>query len=184
MTDSRAAKRYARALFNAALAENIVSSVDDDMAGISAVLASSARVRDFLNVPTTTDSEKLQLLDNVFSDRVTALTMGFIRLLVRKRRDDMIHAIQIEFAELRRQHEGVTKAVIESSMELGEDQKNAIVAKIHSATGRRVEPEFRIDSTLMGGVKVTYDNYVLDGTVRGSLNRLRETLIYDLLKQS
>jgi len=105
-------------------------------------------------------------------------------LLVRKRRDDMIHAIHIEFAELRRQHEGVTKAIIESSMELGEDQKNAIVSKIHSATGRRVEPEFRVDPHLMGGVKVTYDNYVLDGTVRGSLNRLRETLIYDLLKQS
>ena len=184
MTDSRAAKRYARALFNAALAENIVPSVDDDLAGISAVLAGSARVRNFLQIPTTSEAEKLGLLESAFSDRVTALTMGFIRLLVRKRRDDMIHAIQLEFAELRRQHEGITKAVIESAMELGEDQKNAIVAKIQTATGKRVEPEFRTDSSLMGGVKVTYDNYVLDGTVRGSLNRLRETLIYDLLKQS
>ncbi len=184
MTDSRAAKRYARALFNAAQKEGIVGSVDDDLKGLTSVLASSSKARAFLLMPTTSHADKIALFERTFSDRITALTMGFLRLLVNKKRDDLLHAIQIEFSELRRQHEGVTKAIFESALELAEDQRNALVTKVQSATGKRVEAEFHVNPELIGGVKVTYDNFVLDGTARGHLNRLRETLIYDLLKQS
>jgi F-type H+-transporting ATPase subunit delta len=39
------------------------------------------------------------------------------------------------------------------------------------------------DASLIGGVKVAYENFVLDGTARGALNKMREKLRYDLLKQ-
>lgn len=184
MTDSRAAKRYAKALFNAAVKQDIVSSVDADLAMITHVLNNSANSKEFFRSPKTTQEQKMALLERTFSDRVTALTMHLLRLVTRKRRDDQIFQISLEFTELRRQSENVVKAVIESAVELTDAEKDKVAAKVAQVTGRRVEPEFSVDERLMGGVKVTYDNFVLDGTVRGQLNKIREHLLYDVLKQA
>lgn len=184
MTDSRVAKRYARALFNAALKENIVASVHDDLAGIVATLQRSEDVRSFLKKPQTTDSQKEQLFTNTFSDKVTALTMSFVRLLIQKGRDEQLFQIQLEFESLRRQHERITKAVVTSSEPLDADQQKKVIEKIESKLGKKIEPEFAVDSKLMGGITVAYDDYVLDGSVKGKLERLREKLLYDLLKQA
>lgn len=184
MTDTRAAKRYARALFQAALKQNSVAEIDSDLAGLVAVISGSSRLKTFLFSPVTNDKDKLTLLDRTFGSSVNALTMQALRLLVTKKRDHEIFAIQLEYAALRRDHEKIIKAVIESAAPLDDAQRNAIVAKIGSATGLRVDPQFEIDEKLIGGVKVTYGDYVLDGSVRGHLDRMRDTLMRDLLKQS
>lgn len=184
MTDSRVAKRYAKALFQAALKQDIVASVDDDLAGITASLRASEKFRTFLKSPSTTDSQKNEVFTKTFSDKVTALTMEFLRMLVRKGRDEQLFQIQLEYAELKRRHENITKAVVTSSEELTEDQKQKIVSTIESKLGRKLQPEFAIDPKIMGGVTVAYDDFVLDGSVRGKLDRLRERMIYDLLKQA
>lgn len=183
MTDSRVAKRYARALFNVAKQQNIIPSVDDDLAGITATLSASTNFRSFLKAPQTTSEQKLQVFSKTFGDRITALTLDFVRLLVRKNRDDLLHQVQIEFSNLRREFESVTKIVVTSSEELSDDHKSKILDKIGRQLGQTLEPEFVVDPKLMGGVTVAYDDYVIDGSVRGKLDRLRERMLYDVLKQ-
>jgi F-type H+-transporting ATPase subunit delta len=107
-----------------------------------------------------------------------------MHLAINKGRTEMLHIIQMEFAELRRRHEGKVQARIESAMELDEAQRQAVIAKITEATQRVVEAEFTVEPALIGGIRVIYDNYVLDGSVRGDLARMREKVLYDLLKQS
>ncbi len=184
MTDSRVAKRYARALFNSALKENIVASVNDDLAGIVAALRNSDSFRDFLKKPQTTDKQKEQVFTNTFSDKITALSMSFIRLLIQKGRDDQLFQIQIEFDILRRDFEKVTKALVTSAEPLDAEQQKKVISTIESKLGKTLEPEFAVDPKLMGGITVAYDDYVLDGSVKGKLERLREKLLYDLLKQA
>lgn len=184
MTDSRAAKRYARALFNAALKAGSLDAIDSDLKGLTALLSSSARFNEFIKSPANGNDEKITLLRNTLSGKADDLTMSLLTLLSSKSRLDEIFLIQVEFAALKREHEKVVFALIESAAELDEAQKTAIIGKVASVTGRTVEAEYRVDPSLLGGVKVTYDNYVLDGSARGHLNRLRENLLYDLLKQS
>ena len=110
--------------------------------------------------------------------------MQAFRLMVAKRREREIEGVYEEFVRLRRQHGKAMRAVFTSSAELSADEKQAIVAKLASQSGKTVEAEFAVDPSMLGGAKVAFDNYILDGTVRGSLNRLRDTLLYDVLKQS
>lgn len=182
--DARVAKRYARALFQAALKHNILLSVEDDLNGIQATLHADAKFHTFLMNPTIGRGDKLQLLESVFSDRVTALTMQALRLLLEKGREEEYFLMRLEFIRLRRDHESVIAAVVTSATPLQDEQGTAIVEKLSRETGKRVEPEFRVDPALIGGVKVAYNDFVLDGSIRGSLARLKERLVYDLLKQS
>ncbi|MDK3155239.1 ATP synthase F1 subunit delta [Kamptonema cortianum] len=174
MSERRVAYRYARALFNAALSQDIVQSVDSDLVSITNAISSNDGFRSFLKKPQTSEQDKIGMLEKVFSDKVTALTMSFMRLLVEKRRDDEIFGIRMAFQELRRNHENLTKAIVASAEELDKKQRDEVVSTIAKKTGRNLEPEFIVDPALIGGVKVTYGDYVLDGSVRGQLDRLKE----------
>lgn len=183
MTDVRATRRYARALYQAALKLDALSSVESDLDSISALLRSDDRFRKFLFSPITPKHEKMKLLESVFADRVTALTMQMLRLLLEKGRESEFEFIRQEYVRLRREHDQMVYAEVVSSTPLSEGHRDQLVRRLEEMTRKNIEAEFIVDPKVMGGLRVMYDNYVLDGTVRGALSRLREHLLFDVLKQ-
>ena len=184
MTDARAAKRYARALFNIALQQDILQSVEDDLTGVCAVVAHSKDLKRFVTSPSRTREDKLKLLERVFSDRVTALTMHAVRLLLKRRREHLLEDVKAHYIQLRREHDRTVFVLVESARELDQAQRQGIIDKVATKTKRKVESKFEVDQRLLGGAKITFDNFVLDGTARGYLDRMRNRLLYDLLKQA
>lgn len=181
--DGRVAKRYARAFFSAARAEGMVAAMDADLRSVADALHTSAAFRDFMARPSTSEADKLAMFDKVFGDRITSMTHQAVRLVIEKRRDEYLTAISKEFSDLRRHDELVTRAVVTTADTLGQVERDKIVAKLEADLGRKVEAEFDTDASLIGGVRIVYDNYILDGSVRGQLDKLRDKILYDVLKQ-
>lgn len=184
MPDTKVARRYATALFITAQKNDVVKSVEDDLTAISSLLENDQKFKDFILSPHVGREEKIQIAEKLFSDRVTALTMQALRLMLVKRRENEISFVRNEFVAMRREHGSVAYVLVTSAEALDADQKDGIVAKLAQQTGKSVEADYRIDPRMIGGVKVQIGDYVLDGTVRGSLRRLNERLRRDLLKQN
>lgn len=182
--DVRAAKRYAKALFQAAAKAGMIESVEADLNAIAGLLESHREFRGFLHNPRISRDDKVKIAEKLFSDRVTGLTMNLLRLLLAKRRETEFEGIREEYVRMRRDQGAVLYVQVVSAADLEGAQRDAIVDKIRTQSGKSVEADFRVDPSLLGGVKVAVGNYVLDGSVRGSLNRLRDKLKYDLLKQN
>jgi F-type H+-transporting ATPase subunit delta len=183
MVDSRVARRYAKALFGVAKNLDIVRGVEDDLNSIVSLLQSDANMRHFLIAPYTSRDEKIAIVEKMFADRTTALTLQVMRTMLEKGRESEIEPLRDEFIAMRRQDAGIVYATVQSATTLDEAQKQSIVAAFGKSLGKVVEADFRVDPSLIGGVRVTYENYVLDGSARGTLNKMRERLRYDLLKQ-
>ena len=162
----------------------MVEAVEADFAAISHLVETHDKFRGFLQTPRISREDKIGIAEKLFSDRITSLSMSMLRLILGKRREGEFEGIREEFVQMRREQGQVTYVVVTSAAALDDGQKRAILDKIASQTGKAVEADFAIDPSLLGGVKVAVGNHVLDGTVRGTLNRLRDRLKYDLLKQS
>lgn len=182
MADSRVARRYAGALFLSAQKHNVVKSVETDLDSIVALLGNSKFRATFLGKEISL-VEKLKLAETLFSDRVTALTMQALRVIFAKGREDELAGIRDEFTNLRREAEGIVFATVSSSEKLTATQEKEILARLRLATGKTIEAQFVVDPSVIGGVKATYGNTVLDGTLRGGLQSLRDKLYRDALKQ-
>ena len=92
MEDLRVGRRYALALFETAHKFDVIASVEEDLNAIVALLERDDEFTSFLVSPYTSRDEKLQIIDKLFSDRITALTMQLLRLMLEKRREtDIIH---------------------------------------------------------------------------------------------
>jgi F-type H+-transporting ATPase subunit delta len=184
VTEARVARRYARSLFNAASRQGIVPSVEADLNLIGAVSRASGPFSRFLESPDATSEAKTALLEKAFSDRVTALTMAFLRLLVDKGRETILPHVREVFVELRRQQEEVVRAVVTTVAPLDQDSRARVVSRLEAKSGKRVEAEFETDPSLIGGINVRWGDYVLDGSLSGSLARMKERILFDALKQN
>ncbi|MEQ1822807.1 MAG: ATP synthase F1 subunit delta [Fimbriimonadaceae bacterium] len=182
--DSKVAKRYARALFNSAKKGGVMESVESDLNAIVQLSESHDEFRGFLESPQIGRDDKIMIAEKLFSDRITSLTMGMLRLMLLKGRETEFAGMRNEYILLRRVEGNVLHATVTSAQELEPNQRTSIIAKLEEKSGKKVEAEFRIDASLIGGVRVAIGNHVLDGSVRGTMNRLRDRLKYDLLKQN
>ncbi len=184
MQDNRVARRYAQALFDTARKYDVVQAVEEDLAAFGNLLDKDAEFRHFFIAPYTSRSEKVAIVEKIFSDRITALSMQLIRVMLEKGREREIQGVRTQFAQLRRDQEGIVHATVTSSVILSDTQRSALLAKLEATQGKKFEADFEVDPRVMGGVKVAYGSYVLDGTIRGNLNKLRDKLRHDLLKQA
>ncbi len=162
----------------------MVPSVEADLTAIETQLINNGDFRAFLLSPNRDRLEKVALFDKVFSDRVTSLTSNFVKLMLEKRREEELPGVRSEFSEIRRADEGTINAVVTSAVELTKAEQKQIEEKLEAQLGKKIETKFLIDPSLVGGVRVAYGDFIIDGSVRGSLDRLRDTLRQDTLKQA
>ena len=78
---------------------------------------------------------------------------------------------------LLQQQSGVKPAEIVTARELGANERDALVAEISKLADAQISATYKIDPSILGGTVVRIGSTVYDGSVRGRLERLKETLM-------
>ena len=177
MKDIRVAKRYAAALFGVARRDSILDAVEQDMTLVSRFLAEVPYLRAVLIQPLVSVARKNIVVDEAFGDRVTASSLNFLKLLIRKRREDLISECIREFHALLAEHTNTVDAEAWSAVPMTADQQERLASGLHALTGKTVRLVAKVDHALVGGVVVRIGDTVMDGSVRGKLERLERQLL-------
>jgi len=174
---SRVAKRYAKALFSLALEESNLDKVSVDLDQMTELDAQNDEFSALLANPLINEKDKLSALQEIFSERVEATTISFLKLLADKKRIAFLPAISQEFKGMKLAHANQVQAELISAVALTTDQVNAIKNRIEEITGKVVLLTEKLDKALLGGFVVKVEGWVLDNSIRYQLSKLREKLI-------
>lgn len=170
-----AARRYARALFEAARDGQALEGVTADMALLGKVLRDSGAAT-ALGDPRVDDARKLQMLQKGLGDALHALTSSLLGVLAQRKRLTVLPELPAAFNLLLDEHEGRLRGTLEVSREIDVGSWAQLEAALSSSTGKHVSLEARIDENLLGGVRVTLAGTRYDGSARGRLETLRQRL--------
>ena len=88
----------------------------------------------------------------------------------------MIPAILVELEKMHFLKEGITKALISSSLELDKTEIKNIVEIVKKKTKQEVVAKTETDSNLIGGAVVKYNDKIIDMSIRHQLNNLAKQL--------
>jgi F-type H+-transporting ATPase subunit delta len=176
MSDSTIARRYAGALKAEADRTDVTKLVDSDVELIQESFALSAELRLFFESPVISREDKKRVVYALFSDRLQRVTLNFLQLLVRKRREHLLESVTVGYRELRDTELGIVEASARVTHPLDETEEKNLVAAIEGISGKRVRLKTEIDTYLMGGIVVRVGDTVYDGSVRNQLLALRERL--------
>ena len=97
-------------------------------------------------------------------------------LLVRRGRIELLPEVAAQLRRLYDQRQGIVKATVTSAAPLTEAETIALRERLAGMTGGRVDLSVQVDPAILGGVMVRLGDRLIDGSVRGRLERLRTRL--------
>jgi ATP synthase F1 delta subunit len=178
MPDPGLAKRYASALFAAAVKRDLVDATEADFASVAALIEEDRSLRAFLHSPEVLTEHKVEMLRKVFSERVQPLVYQFLLLLLDKKRFPLVGEIAPALSALADEHRGVVRARVFTAIDLKPELEERLRKALESKTSKQVVLDCETRPELIGGVAVVVGDRLLDGSVSRALDRLREELAH------
>ena len=163
------ARPYARAAFDFARGQDALASWSGMLAA-AAQVAADPQVEPLLSSPHVTTAQLVGLI----ADAATAQgpARNFLEVLAENRRLGLLPEIAAQFEELRTEVENVVDVEVVSAMDLDGAQQARLAQALKGRLGREVRMHTRIDASLIGGAIVRAGDLVIDGSLKGRLERL------------
>ena len=174
MRSTRVARRYAQSLMEAAGDLRTLDATAADIEKISAVVNTSREFRRFLSSPIVSFARKEAVLREVFHDQISASTLSFLDLIVKKQRETLLPEILEQFGVLRDVQMGIVNVDVTTAVELTQPQLRGLQTELERHTGKNVRLKVMTDPAIRGGLVIQIGDTVLDASLTRQLERLRE----------
>jgi len=174
---STLARPYAKAAFEYASDKGDLESWLAQLQ-LAAAVAAEPRVVALLNDPALTATEQSDRFLGLLGDNASAPVQNYLRVLAGNRRLPLLPQVCRQFAELKAERERVVEVQVLSAFDLPEDVRDRIAAALGKRLDREVVVSSETDPALLGGLLIRAGDTVIDGSVRGRLNKLAEALTH------
>jgi F-type H+-transporting ATPase subunit delta len=170
------ARRYAEAAFQVAERDGTIEQWRSELDAATAVIGDEQAMRALSN-PALPIDQRSMAVAGLLEGTASGPVQNLIQLLLRRGRIEEVGRVAAEFRRLDDRRQGITHATVTSAAPLTPDEVRALTARLEQSTGGRVALDTEVDESLLGGLVVRIGDRLIDGSVRGRLERLRYQLI-------
>lgn len=172
---STLARPYARAAFEYAAGVNSLSEWSVQLATAAAVAQADKMVK-VLSSPSLTSEQQAAQFISVCGDELTGNAQNFIKVLADNKRLPLLPEISALFEEFKANREKSVEVEVATAFELDAAIQEKLAAALSGKLEREVSVQTVVDKKLLGGVVVRAADVVIDGSIRGRLNKLAEAM--------
>ena len=140
-----------------------------------ALIAQDKEMTEVMTNPRLSTEQVAELFISLSADS-DAILANFVRTLAENRRLALLPEISRLFELAKSQEEGVQEAVVYSAFPIDDAQVAALLQQLEPRFGTRLTARVEVDPSLMGGVRVTVGDQMLDASVRGKLDAMAVAL--------
>ena len=177
MADSNLARPYARAAFGLAREAGQFGQWSERLHLLAAVTADE-RVRAALRAPRLTRRQRAEVILRICGEHLDDGSRNLVRLLAENGRLELLPEVARQFEGLRADAEGRVDAEVRSATPLSEEQEQRIAAGLRKRLDRDVTLHCEVDESLLGGAIIRAGDLVIDGSLKGRLERLASRLAH------
>jgi len=172
---STIARPYARAVFQLAREKDDYAGWSETLAFMAAV-ATDPQMQALIEGPRLTDEQKAEIFLAVVGDRLDDAGRNLVQLMAENHRLPTLPEVLRLYEEHRREAEGTLEVEVITARKLQTKDENAIAAALKKTLGRDVTITSDIDQSLIGGAIVRAGDVVIDGSLRGRMQKLATRL--------
>jgi len=171
------ARPYAHAAFVYASEQQALTDWSD-MLTLLAAIADDAAMHELIDSPQLTEIQLADLFIQIAGDQVNSNGANFIRVLAANGRLKLLPEIAALYEIQCRAAEGSVQAEMVSAFPASEAQQAEVIASLRKRLGRDIELSCSTDTELLGGAIIRAGDLVIDGSIRGKLERLGSALTH------
>ncbi len=153
------------------------TAIDRQFTDFLATWDGSPELRAFFANPSIAAVQKVEILDklNVKLGMQTVLR-NLLAVLISNDRIVSVAEVAAAWRRIEQERSGVRPAEIITARELTKAERDHLAAEVTKLAGGKIDASFKLDKAILGGTVVRIGSTVYDGSVKGRLERLRETL--------
>jgi F-type H+-transporting ATPase subunit delta len=172
-----AVSTYAGALFEAARERGELEEVLSDLEEFVAALHESEELRLFFYGGQIPERQKRRAIEGL-TEGMKSQATNFLKVLVDNGREEILEEALGRYEQLVKEHLGRIEVGVTTAVELSQDQLDRLKERLGRVlAGREVILETNVDPELIGGAVFRFGGRMMDGSIRGRLESLREGML-------
>jgi len=172
MAGTRAAIRYAKALFSLANEQKKADVVNNDMKLMAETIAENIELSDMLNNAVIKAGTKKAALEAVFP-KLNAISTGLFDVLITNKRIQILNDVAVKYSTLFDEYNGKQIAQVTTAFPMTSDLEIKVLAKVKELTDKAVELENIVDENILGGFILRIGDKQYNASVSNKLNKLK-----------
>ena len=167
---------YGESLYELTKDESLGALIGQQLAVLQDAFHQEPDFLRLLSSPNLTKAERCQILDQSFRSKVHPYVLNFMKILTEKNYvryfSDCCDAYSARF----NQDNDILTVTAVTAVALTPAQTEKLTEKLSRITGKQIALKNRIESTVLGGMRLDYDGQRLDDTVSHRLDAIRDLL--------
>lgn len=169
-------KEYASALFDLAVDSHMEDATQKALHQVRDILVSIPDALATLASPAIPKKERLALLENAWGETLPGYVAGFLQVLCAHGHIPELSDCVAAFDDLLDTARKLSTATVVSAVELTESEKKRLQETLEKRLGRTIRLDCSVDASLLGGMVVTVDGKVMDGSLKHRLHEIKEVM--------
>ena len=167
---------YSKGLVEIISSSDESAKIEDEFLQVLQALNTNSEALDaFRNFGIPAD-KKVEAISNIFAKRVTSMTLDLVTLTISQGYADNLIEIEQQVSNYIAEKRGASLAKVVSAIELNESTQNSLKAALKSKLGRDVELSLKVDSSVIGGIKVSIGERTFDGLLSSKFSDIQTVL--------
>ena len=184
MKQSRATIRYAKSLISISKEQNSLERTFNDMLLVSSVCSSNKDFINLLKTPIVKTDLKIKILNELLAKSISDLTLSFITLITKKKREILLPEIADCVISLYKKNKNIKEVYVTTATPLDQDLREEVMTYIKKQTDSKIELKENVDESLIGGAIIRMDDKQLDASISSSLKSLKQQFSENLYIQN
>jgi len=176
MNDSKIPVRYAKALFELAVEKSLTDKICNNILLVQEVVQMQ-EIKDLLTSPIVTSLQKKKMFKAILEEKVDALMLSFIDMVVKNKRETYLDGIARYFIRLYKIEKNIKSVELTTAVEIDSAQKEAFKNQVLKSYKAEIELIAKVNPEIVGGFVLQVDDLLYDASVKRQLRNIQNTLV-------
>jgi len=175
MMNHRLSHRYAKSIIDLSIERNQLELIYQDFYLLNSSIDSSRDLELMLHSPIIHTDKKQKVLELIFSDKINSMTMDFIKIILRKKREMFLFSIAKAFIAQYDVIKKIEHVELTTASPVNPDLAQQISDEMKTVLKmEKIDLQQGIDADIIGGFKLTFDNKQIDASLKHQLDLLEK----------
>ena len=173
---TQAANTYGQALYDLAKDEGLGKVILEELNVLKGIFDDTPQYSKLLSTADIPKQERCAILDEAFRDKVHPYVLNFLKILTEKGYIRQFPDCCEAYRSFYNEDNGILVVKAVSAVALSDTQKQKLVSKLETTTGKTIDLQCSIDPAQLGGLRLNYDGKQVDGTVKNRMDAIGKLL--------
>ena len=166
---------YAEAIFDIAKEEQALDIWVNDLSIVVSAMQNDV-VKILINSPELSQRKKAEIFTSLFEGEVSKKVSNFVLVIGQANRISLLESVLESLKRLVALEKNQKNVTVSSSYALEQDQLEKIELALQKRTGSEINISTHLDKSLIGGIKISYEDQVIDLSLKNKLEALKAQL--------